>query len=391
MAARSLRLDGLRGLAVCGIAFVNVWGFAYGMELHRFADNGVPSLADQLTVALVSLLAEQKFYPIFAFLFGAGFALQTGARRAPGPALDAIGVRYRRRLHWLLVVGLLHGSLLWFGDILAAYALTGYWLAGRAGRPLRELKASLRPLVLVNLVMLLVYGTVMWVGTVMLSPAELAQAQAEAVRAHQVWTAGSWLDIAAERLLIFAANLVGLVFVLPRFALLFVLGVLAVRLGWLTRPARHQQQWRTVRLLGLAIGIPASAWWAAVSLAVFNDPLGHTTAFGIGQLIIDVAGPILAAGVVACIMLASERLLAGLAPLGKMALTNYLGQSVCFMLLLQGFGLGLGASLSHLQLALLTAAVLGGQWLFSTCWLKYNKLGPVERLWRQHADRVEIA
>ncbi len=385
MGSRSVRIDGLRGLAVCGIAFVNVWGFAYDMELHRFAGNGVHSLADKVVVALVSLLAEQKFYPIFAFLFGAGFALQTGAHRAPGPELDAITTRYRRRLKWLLVVGLLHGTLLWFGDILTSYALTGFWLAGKAGRPLRELKASLRFLVVLNIVMLVVYGIIMWIGTVMVSTEELAAAKVETVRVFHVLTSGSWFDVAEQRLIGFAGNLFGLIFFMSRFALLFVLGVLAVRLGWLTQPARHVAQWRKVLLVGLAIGMPASAWWAVMSLAVFNDPLSHTAAFGIAQLVIDVTGPFLAAAFVACVMLASERTLAGLAPMGKMALTNYLGQSVCFMLLLQGFGLGMGASISHLHLALLTAAVLGIQWLFSHWWLKSHAMGPVERRWRNYA------
>ena len=93
-------------------------------------------LAGQLAVFFVAALAEQKFYPIFAFLFGAGFALQTGARRAEGAALDAIRAVYRRRLKWLLACGQLHGTLIWFGDILTAYAVTGFWLLHKAGRRL---------------------------------------------------------------------------------------------------------------------------------------------------------------------------------------------------------------------------------------------------------------
>jgi len=80
---------------------------------------------ERLAVFFSAAFAEQKFYPVFAFLFGAGYALQMQSlERAHGPG-EAARI-YRRHLKWLLAVGILHGTLLWFGDILLLYAISGF-------------------------------------------------------------------------------------------------------------------------------------------------------------------------------------------------------------------------------------------------------------------------
>lgn len=374
MAARSARIDALRGCAVFGILVVNVWSFVYGYSAYRYGmEEGLP-LWDQLAVLLVATFAEQKFYPIFAFLFGAGFALQTGRR----PATPA----YLRRLRWLLAAGLLHGTLIWFGDILTAYAVTGFWLAAKAGRPLRELAASLRLLVIVNAIIMLGYGIVMAVS----HDAALEDLVAQLIDlqyAHAVYTQGGWSDIAVARLGDFAYNLIGFYIFVPRLALLFMLGVFAVRLGWLTRPERHRAVWRKVLLIGLAAGLPFNAWWGVVAVADMVRPFGPLPGAGIALALTDLAGPCLAAAYVAACMLVRERLLAWLAPVGKMALTNYLTQSMLLSFLLQGWGLGLGAVMHRAQLLGLCLGIMLGQLAWCHWWLARHAQGPVEAAWRR--------
>jgi uncharacterized protein len=372
VAQRSARIDALRGFAVFGILVVNVWSFAYGYALYRYPFHETPSLADQLAAMFVAGLAEQKFYPIFAFLFGAGFALQTGRR--PG-AVDI----YRRRLHWLLACGLVHGTLVWFGDILTAYAVTGFWLAPKAGRPLRELVLSLRIVVVVNLMLLLGYGG-MIVASYDDSLVSIAAQVAEARHEHAVYTMGSWSEIAGARLRDFGSNLIGFVIFVPRLALLFLLGVFAVRLGWLTRPERHRAAWRKVRNIGLLVGVPLGAWWALLALPGTAALPGAALATALQE----VAGPCLGAAYVAAFMLARERTASWLAPVGKMALTSYLTQSLLLAFLLQGFGLGLGAGMGHAQMLALCCAIMVLQLLLCRWWLAGHAQGPFEAAWRRY-------
>lgn len=388
MAARSSRIDALRGCAVFGILLVNIWGFAYGYSLHRYPSQEVLlPLADQLVVFVVSAFAEQKFYPIFSFLFGAGFALQTGPHRAPGPALDAIGATYRRRLRWLLACGILHGMLLWFGDILTAYAVTGFWLAHKAGRRLSELRQALLVLAIVNTVIVLAYGGVL-IAISFLPLDEMIGQVVDAQRAHAIYTQGGWFDIAKLRATDFGVNVLSYVVYLPRLALLFLLGVFAVRLGYLTRPERHRGFWRKLALAGFGVGLPLNLWWGAVSVSSVADPIVPAPYAGLAAALLEVAGPLLAAGFVSVFMLARAPLGGILVPVGRMALTNYLTQSVLAMLLLQGFALGLGATLTRLELMVMAVLIMGVQLAFSHWWMARHAQGPAEALWRRYTYRT---
>src|ERR1051325_4206724 len=117
-------IDVLRGLAVCGILIGNLqWFSGYGM-MPTVLQRQTP-LIDQVTRFLVHFFVEGKFYSIFSFLFGFGFALQIERAAARG---DTKASLFKRRLFWLLVIGLLHAYLLWAGDILSIYAVMGFLL-----------------------------------------------------------------------------------------------------------------------------------------------------------------------------------------------------------------------------------------------------------------------
>src|SRR5215212_6961665 len=117
-------LDVLRGLAVAGILIGNVqWFSGYGMLPPAMFEQA--PLYDQVTNFLVHFFIEGKFYSIFSFLFGFGFAMQIARADERG---DRGGSLFKRRLFWLLIIGLLHAYLLWAGDILSIYALMGFLL-----------------------------------------------------------------------------------------------------------------------------------------------------------------------------------------------------------------------------------------------------------------------
>src|SRR2546430_13149279 len=117
-------LDVLRGLAVFGILVGDMkWFSGYGLLAAAIARQS--PFADQVTHFLVHFFVEGKFYSIFSFLFGFGFALQIARAEERG---DSRASLFKRRLFWLLVIGLLHAYLLWSGDILSIYAVMGFLL-----------------------------------------------------------------------------------------------------------------------------------------------------------------------------------------------------------------------------------------------------------------------
>lgn len=381
---RSERIDALRGCAVFGILLVNVWGFVYGYTALRYGvGDPTTSAADQLAVFIAAAFAEQKFYPIFAFLFGAGFALQ---RR--GMALDQFRARYSRRLRWLLGCGLLHGSLIWLGDILTAYALCGYWLRGKAGFRPRALLACLRHVLLLNLLVQLLLLAIHFALPSMLEQAAESQAM------FAIYSSGTWREIAWARLADFGLNLFNLLFFLPWLALFFLLGVMAVRFGPLVRPQRHRDLWRRVLRWAVLLALPLNLWWGYVAMATMSDTLHPPPAAELAGWLINLAGPLQGAGYVALFMLAGPvaiaRLGRALAPVGRVALTNYLMQSVLLMLLLQGFALGLGARLPRAGLIGLCLAIMLVQLVWSRWWLARHRAGPVEAMWRRYAERPQM-
>ena len=388
-AVRSVRIDTLRGIAVFGIMLVNVWGFAIGNHFSRYGVIGEHApLPDQLVVFLVAAFAEQKFYPVFAFLFGAGFALQTGGRRGAGAQLDRIKTTYRRRVAWLLACGVLHGSFLWFGDILTVYAICGFWLLTLAGRRMADIAAALRRVAALNVAVLGFMAYLTW-QLMTMPPEAVTWGVDDIARAHAVYSQGTLREIARERLSDYWGNLINSLFFLPKVALLFLLGVVSVRLGWLTQPGRHRALWGRVLRAALWVGLPLNLWWGWAALHDARDPHAGGALAAFVSFLVEVAGPLMAAGYVALAMRAPERVMATLAqwfaPVGRMALTNYLAQSVLLGLLLQGTGLGLGARLSHAGLVGVCLLLMVAQVLWSRWWMRRHAQGPVEALWRRFA------
>ncbi|NLX13095.1 MAG: hypothetical protein GXY44_05485, partial [Phycisphaerales bacterium] len=129
-------LDALRGLSILGIAVVNVQFFASSyMTLPDWRWNQIP-LSEGIVRAAVVFFAEHHFFSIFSILFGMGLALQY---RRMQEAMESFGGLYFRRLVVLLVFGIAHAILLWYGDILALYALVGivvYWFRNASTKTL---------------------------------------------------------------------------------------------------------------------------------------------------------------------------------------------------------------------------------------------------------------
>jgi uncharacterized protein len=387
--ARAVQIDAARGVAVFGILLVNIWSFVWGFGELRYGVMPAASWADRAAVFLVAFLAEQKFYPIFAFLFGAGFALQTKALRRRLPDWRSVRLKYRGRLTWLLGWGLLHGMLVWAGDILTVYGLTGFLLLRMAGARLSKIRIALWGWAAVWLLLIAVNLAAAWTMTAdgeSLEQNAIASVD-DALAAHAVYLTGATGEVMAQRIGDYAAITSGSLFLAPHLLVLFLLGILAVRLGWLTRPGRHRRLWRRVRLAGLCIGLPVNLAWATWALNQAVNPLEAPVYGELVFAVLPVGGSLLAAAYLASVMLAqgaAQRILSGwLAPVGRMALSNYLCQSLLGVFLLQGAGLGLGAMAERTPALLMAvaAAIMVLQVLVSRWWLSRFKQGPVEALY----------
>jgi uncharacterized protein len=385
-------LDILRGFALGGVAIVNI---ALGSTpVYTLASNTQlwTNPLDQLAIGVIRFFAEGKFYPLFSFLFGLGFALMLTNAVARG---GRFGWVYTRRLVVLLAFGLVHAFFIWFGDILVLYSLLGVVLLVffRHRRP----RALLVWVSIFLLVPLLLYGALVGLLTVgRASPesaaqidASLTQAMEEyrvlADQANRVYSSGTWAEIQAQR----TQDVLFLWSTMPFFAptvfAMFLLGVYAHRRGVFQDVSAHLPFVGRVFLGGLVLGLSGSVGYVltaeSASRAVPTfDTLLMTAAFGLG-------GPALAMAYAAGLILllhhkpAWRRRLAPLGAAGRMALTNYLLQSILATGVLYSYGLGL-YGIGPAAALLLAVAIYVVNVLLSVWWLRHFQFGPAEWLWR---------
>ena len=375
-------LDVLRGLALLGIALMNVEYFTaplVGMEQGIGAgQRGVDWLAD----AFVYVFVRGKFWTLFSLLFGMGFAIMLDRARSAGRSFAPL---YLRRTFGLLVIGLAHAWLIWAGDILVSYAITAVVLLFRrtATGDLWKWGAGLWAVPVG--VMLLGGAAMMLDGNVASGPDAVQGAVAvEALRDAEVaaYSAGSYAQATAVRWRYFAHVLGFNVFLVPLVLGMFLLGAWLVRSGAIGRPQAHRRLWVSLAWSGGLAGLALTA----ASLAIDSDP-GGTRPSGeqVVAMTLHMAGaPLMALAYVAVVVLALHRAawLRVFAPAGRMALTQYLAQSVIGTLVFYGYGLGLWGGVSRAWQVIGVLLVFGALLLVSHWWLGRFRYGPLEWLWR---------
>lgn len=374
---RLLQLDVLRGLALLGVLLVNLDAFSGAMWARDAQLPITLGWGGGLGEALVRVLLEGKAAALLALLFGAGLAIQMeGADRA-GRAYLPFAFR---RVGALALFGLAHSLLLWNVDILLDYALISLlvlpFLRWRASRILWAIP-----------ILLVVSGLISLPFLPLLK--SLDQDPVGFYRqglAH--YGTGTWLDALRYRTWEFV-HVLGpqrLTSRLPALLPFFILGVYFWKKGFLSNPQAHRRTlgWLFVICFGLGLLanlLPKAALHAAVT--GIPQPFRALT-----KLTAFFARPALTVGYLAGVLLVLDRpwartSLGLLAPLGRMALTQYLMQSVVCTLVFNGYGLGLYGKLS-------VAASLAGGLVFyalqawsSRLWLRRFASGPAEWAWRR--------
>ena len=384
-------LDVLRGFSLGGIVVVNYQVFAgfIFMSPRDVAALGLTT-TDHVTQFLIHTLFEQKFYSLFSLLFGIGFSILMGRAADRGAVFAPF---FRRRLTVLLLIGLIHAILIWPGDILVLYSVLGFGLLLFRDTSNRTV---LRWGVGLLLSPIAVYAVFLAVRLPDPMVALAGSGPSPMARALAAFSDGSYPDVVATNAYMVVGRwiLYFLSLRIPRVLGMFLLGV------WLDRRDVFRDLEGNRGLLvrtaawGAAIGLPAN-----VAVALIGESQSALPASGRGllQMALSTVGvPALALAYASAIALAMRdargrsRWMA-FAPAGRMALTQYLLQSVAGVAIFYGLGLGLLGHVRPLAVCAIALAVLATQLVLSRIWMRRYACGPAEWLWRRLTYRGPVA
>ncbi len=382
---RFVILDALRGFALLGICLANFPEFSLYTFQPAEVTAAMPSAAIDRVVRFVQyLFIDGKFYTIFSILFGIGFSIIIANAERKGA--DGFKIFYRR-MSVLALIGFLHLMLLWSGDILLLYAIAGMLLPLFRRLPDRMLLA-------VSALFIFVPVLIEW-GTGM------AQISLSAWASDLQWhycakygitgeNFGVWLRDARSYAGVFQFLIQGafermwefleghrLLKVMGLFLLGFYIGRNRIYAGL----ACHRKEIGRTGTISLLVGLPLSVVYAWDSVS--GHPFGDTVASLLYAVSVVPMGISYMAGMAWLFMkYETSGMWRYIAAPGRMALTNYIGQSLIGILLFYGIGFGWGASVGLGTTELIACGVFVVELLCSLAWLRYFRYGPLEWIWR---------
>lgn len=382
---RYIILDALRGLALLGICLANFPEFSLYSFLHGEATAEMPTAGiDRIVRYLQYLFIDGKFYTLFSLLFGIGFSIIIS--NAMRKQVNGFSIFYRR-MTMLLLIGFVHLMFIWSGDILMLYALLGLLL------PMFR-NVSNRGLLTASVVFLLLS-----VGIDAFIMVTGAAPSAAVVRVQQYYCAqygitdenfAYWLRDAGNYTDVFKFLIQGAFVRIQEFIDgnrafkvmgLFLLGFYIGRNRFYARLEEKKGLLKRIAVWGGGIGLLTSLLyaWSAMNGQPWGL-VGHTFLYTISVFPLGMA---YAAGFCLFYLRKGEhRIFHWLAAPGRMALTNYIGQSVWGMLIFYGIGLGMGADMGLVYVLLIATGVYLAEMVSSHIWLHYFQYGPLEWIWR---------
>jgi len=381
---RIVLLDSLRGLAILGIFLCNI---PLASEPHAVATSltGWPHGMAPASVAVwlvTQVFFQQKFYTLFAMLFGVSILL-VGGESAPGGDDRTRAATLVKRLVSLLALGVIHGALLWNGDVLTYYALVGLVVAlARSWSPWRLLVAG----VALDLALSLATGIKLLIDAAHPPAPPPADLAIQAVASARY--AGTFTQSLAQNLVDYRAVLTDIWLRFPSnwpltVAALMLIGMGLFKLGVLSGRA-GATTYKALAAAGLLALLVAALPWA-----LYAATPDHPAALReVARWTQRATAPVVSLGYAALLALALgargwKAVPAVLTPVGQMAFTNYIAQSVVMTVLFYGGrGPALYGKLDRPALAGIVFATWIAQILWSHWWLKRFTMGPLEWVWR---------
>ena len=383
---RITAIDVLRGVAMLGILVMNIQSFSMPDAAYLNPTAYGDLTGANLWVWILShLLTDEKMFGLFSMLFGAGIVLMTSRieRRGGRP-----GPLHYRRMGWLMLFGLLHGHLLWPGDILWIYGVSGLVVYLFRNRSPRTLLASALIVFAVGSAIFCAVG--FFIRS--LPPDQLEafaqenwQPTPEMIRDEIAAFRGGWLGQMPLRSSVAFVNETLVLLILLGWKAMgnMLLGMALFKWRVLTG---EQPRLVYVRMAagGFLIGLPIVAFGIWRNFAAAWD-VRYSFFFGSqfnywGAIVVDI-------GWIGAIMLlcASGRLMplkAALGAVGRTAFSNYILQTLICSALFYGNGFGLFGAVSRVQQILIVVAIWLVQLAIAPLWLRRFAFGPLEWLWR---------
>lgn len=390
--SRIASLDVMRGLAVLGILAVNVVSFALPFMVYEDASLSPFEVTGANAVArwIMDVFFHQKFITLFSMLFGASIFLVGGERGDP-----ARGRLLRRRLFWLAIIALIHGLALWYGDVLLLYAWSGLFVM-----LMRSMRAG--TLIGVGLGVTLALGAMQALATWLMvagppafteamsqgGPQYTAAMVGDAIAAYRSGWAGamgqnlqSWMFLQGASLTMFVFSTVALM----------MLGMGLFKSGFFSGRAPTWVYATLIAVGGAVLALLGVLEWTEAMAAPNTDPTrGLAGAVASFPIFVTLA-------YVSLIVLATTRglawITAALRPVGQMAFTNYLTQTLIMTTIFyMPWGPRLFGQVDYVQMWGLVLGVWALQLVWSPLWLSRFSMGPLEWVWRclTYGRRVPI-
>lgn len=390
---RLVQLDVIRGCALLGVLVMNVQYHFRGPFAEYILDRHPwPGFWNGAADDFLRLLVQTKAMTLFGMLFAIGLAIQMERKEARGDG-GFWGFAWRR-MGALMAIGLLHVALIWEGDILFTYALAGMLLFPFLRRKTRTIHLWIAALAGLTVAMVVFFTVRRMLGSPPGAGAGRTRAYAEMgewiVRATAAYGHGTWWEATLFRLNEWSAHLMDQW--PPVYATFFssLLGLAVWRTGLLRAPGAYLPTLRrwTPWLLGLGLaGSVADLYLKPLrAFCMAHRPWGAALAIPV-TISAEFGAILLALGYGALLLLALQgvRWRAALSPFawaGRMALTNYIAQSLAMTALFHGWGLGLYGSVSPVQGLALSVLFFTLQMRLSRWWLGRFYYGPAEWFWR---------
>lgn len=366
---RIFSIDALRGFSLLGILLMNILTFAYPYQIinpFEFFQH-----QDGAWFKISSLFIIASFYPIFAFLFGYGLSIMYQN------SLDK-GLNYypmiTRRLLFLLLLGIIHGVFIFYGDILSTYALLGLiaiiFVRLKPQFTLVALSIGIGIFVLLYLLPMILLKDVTQI--------ESFVGLQELERVNNILSSADIVSIIGFNLKYFGMNIANAILVGPFTILpIMLFGIYAHQINWFNKIKQHKNLYMVIGVVVLILGL------AIKMIQIVLE--GSVTSQLMSQMI---GGPIVALSyimffVILCEDQTARKISTPLQSIGKLSLTTYISQSIICIIIFYGVGLNYYGKLPVLNIYIIGIVIYFVQLIVSYLYLMKFKQGPLEKLWRK--------
>ncbi len=386
-------LDVLRGLAIFGILFVNMMYYAHPYVYYQII-GGVPwdNTIDRVTELGIRFIAEGKFITMLAMLFGIGMVIQMERAESKGVPFFPF---YFRRMTILLLLGAVHAFLIWMGDILLAYALMGFVILFifRNRKPKTIIIWGAICLLIPFLLASFLFGLAYLASLEPEMAQEMEQGAAQQIefgknlveRSLEAYGAGSFGEIMKVRALDVALMYAFGIFWMPVAFALMLFGVAVGKTGIPRRLDDHTGLLNKVFRWGLIVGVIGNTM--ALFGYIYSDPVEGDLWWIMMYFGIAIGSPALSLFYMTAVIRlyrngALPAFFKRLSAVGRMALSNYILQSIICTLLFYNYGFGLYGAIGPAAGIVITIAIFALQLFISPLWLQSFHYGPIEWIWR---------